>query len=328
MKISQDRFFTVGNALKIPQEQLASFWSELDKNDETTPFSKYLFYFGSLIIMASMTWLMNVGWEIFGGGGLFLMALAYALIFFIAGASLWNKKGMRIPAGLFTTIAVTMVPLAIYGLETYFEMWPQESDYPDFYTTIKGQWIYMEIGTILIGLITLTFFPFAFTLVPILIAGWFLTMDIVPYFAGPDTDWKQKYWILVFYGLFLIVLGFLFDRKNRYDFGFWTYLFGTLSFFIGVNCLVWDKGEGILLLYLVISLFMMILSIILDRQVLMVFGAFGFFGYLSHLAYEVFKDSPLFPFILSFIGLLIIYLGILYQRNLPTLKSKLRSFLN
>ncbi len=94
MKISQERFFSIGKDLKFSEEKLAALWSELEKEDERAPFSKYLFYFGSIIIIASMTWLMNLGWEVFGGGGLFLIALAYALIFLTSGAKLWNKKGM------------------------------------------------------------------------------------------------------------------------------------------------------------------------------------------------------------------------------------------
>jgi hypothetical protein len=44
-------------------------------------------------------------------------------------------------------------------------------------------------------------------------------------------------------------------------------------------------------------------------------GALGVFMYLGHLSYEVFKDSMMFPFALSVLGLLIIFLGIKYQRN-------------
>jgi hypothetical protein len=55
----------------------------------------------------------------------------------------------------------------------------------------------------------------------------------------------------------------------------------------------------------------------------MVLGAFGAFLYFGHLAHEIFKDSVWFPFILSFIGLAIIYLGILYQRNIEWMESKI-----
>ncbi len=46
----------------------------------------------------------------------------------------------------------------------------------------------------------------------------------------------------------------------------------------------------------------------------MVFGALGCF-YLGHLASDVFKDSWLFPVALSMIGLDVIYLGVVWQKN-------------
>jgi hypothetical protein len=59
----------------------------------------------------------------------------------------------------------------------------------------------------------------------------------------------------------------------------------------------------------------MLLSVLLQRRVFIVFGAVGVFGYVGYLAYRVFKDSLLFPFALTLVGLFVIFLGITYQRN-------------
>jgi len=59
----------------------------------------------------------------------------------------------------------------------------------------------------------------------------------------------------------------------------------------------------------------MVLSVLLQRRVFIVFGALGVFGYLGYLAHRVFRDSLLFPFALSLLGILVIYLGIKYQRH-------------
>jgi hypothetical protein len=341
MKISKDNFFSVGEDLKIPQGQIEAFWSSLEKFEtqpESTPFSKYLFYLGAMIVISAMTWFMSLGWEWFGGGGIFLIATAYALIFTLVGALNWNKKGLRIPSGLLITMAVCMVPLAIYGLETYFNVWP--SNYPgkyhDFYNWIKGSWIFMEIGTIIAGAIALWFFPFPFLTAPLFFSVWFLTMDILPLVLSAESTWEQKCWASLFLGLGMIVVGFIVDRKKKEDYGFWSYLFGTFTFWASLNCLVWDKGEFVLFIYLLINIAMMLLSILLRRTVFMVFGALGAFIYLSHLAHEIFQDSIWFPFVLSFIGLAIIYLGVLYQRNMKwierglfeNLPSGIRSFLD
>ena len=49
--------------------------------------------------------------------------------------------------------------------------------------------------------------------------------------------------------------------------------------------------------------------------------------YLGHLSGKVFKDSLLFPFALSLIGLAIIWVGVLWQRREAELTARLRGFL-
>lgn len=331
MKITKDSFFSVGSDLKIPKEQVEAFWNGLEKWEETpqtTSFTKYLYYFGALIVIAAMTFLMNHSWLRFGGGGLFLIASAYTFVLLLIGFLCWNKKRLRIPAGLLITIAICMVPLAIFGLETYWNIWPRDypGEYLDFYQWIRASWIYMEIGTILAGLIALYFFPFPFLTVPIFIAFWFLTLDIIPLIFKTGLT---KDWITLCFGLVSLAIGFFLDRRKKEDFGFWCYLFGALGFWVALNGLVWDwqRNEAILLIYLAINLLMMGLSIFLRRNVLMILGVLGVFIYLFHLAQDLFKDSIWFPFVLSFIGLAIIYLGVLYQRNMQWIEKKLLEIL-
>lgn len=327
MNISKENFFLVASDLNISKAQMEAFWKELEKFDqESSGFSKYLFYLGAMVIISAMTWFMNWSWERFGGGGIFLLAVIYALIFTTMGSALWKKKGLKIPAGLFITIAVCMVPLAIYGLEIYFNILPSDlgEKYGEYYSSVQGKWIFMELGTIVAGAIALYFFPFPFLTAPIFFAAWFLTMDIVPAIFGKEISWEQKCWITLYFGIALIAIGFAIDFFKKRDYAFWSYLFGTLSFWGGLNCLVWDKGEIILFIYLLINLAMMCLSILIRRNVLMIFGAIGVFAYLGHLAYDIFEDSILFPLVLSFIGLGIIYMGILYQRNAKSIEKKMQ----
>lgn len=79
--------------------------------------------------------------------------------------------------------------------------------------------------------------------------------------------------------------------------------------------------------YLCINLTMIALGALLSRRVFAVFGGLGAAGYLGHLAYDVFKDSMMFPFVLTVIGLGLIYLGIVWQRHEETISSKLRGLL-
>ncbi len=53
----------------------------------------------------------------------------------------------------------------------------------------------------------------------------------------------------------------------------------------------------------------------------MVFGVIGIGEFLSRLSYELFKDSKLFPFALTLIGLLIIASGIMYQKKRHSIEN-------
>ena len=79
-------------------------------------FTNVLYYLGGLIAIGAMTLFMNLGWESFGGWGIFFISLAYAGI----GLKLTDKfrqSGHAVPAGICATFAVALTPLAIYGLQ-------------------------------------------------------------------------------------------------------------------------------------------------------------------------------------------------------------------
>ncbi|WP_075883382.1 hypothetical protein [Candidatus Protochlamydia sp. W-9] len=324
MKISKENFFSVGSDVNIPIEQLQVFWKLLEKVHhfsklpyQYSTLTQLLFFLGILILISAMSWLMSMGWEMFGGGGIFFISFGYAVLFILIGQSLWNKERLRMPAGLFITLAVCMIPLAIYGLETYFnfESLYDHSHNSDFYVLLDREWIFIELGTMLAGGIALFFFPSPLIIVPIFFATGFLTMDVAPLLFGHQLNWEQQRWIALCLGVIWMTAGRIFDKRKMPDYASWSYLFGTLFFWGSLNALVWDKGEFTLFLYFLINLLMMLFSILLKRNVLMIAGTTGVFIYLSYQAHVIFKNSVSFPFILSFIGLGLVYLSILYQKN-------------
>ena len=70
---------------------------------------------------------------------------------------------------------------------------------------------------------------------------------------------------------------------------------------------------------------MIVVSVLLRQRVFLVFGALGVLGYLGHLSYRVFEDSLLFPVVLTIAGILLIYLGVLFQRHSKTIAASLRA---
>jgi hypothetical protein len=135
----------------------------------------------------------------------------------------------------------------------------------------------------------------------------------------------QKKWFSIAFGLVMMGLTYAADlRRKQTDLAFWGYLFGLMAFWGGLTAMNSDSELG-KFIYCLINLGLIGVSLILRRQTFVVFGGLGVIIYLVHLSSEVFADSLAFPFVLSFLGLGIIYLGVLYRRQGPLLEKWTRA---
>jgi hypothetical protein len=321
MKISKSDLSRAATQSLITTEQADRLWEALERSPSATQ-SKFdvanvAYYFGALVVMSALGWLMNLGWEQYGGTGIFLLATIYALLFVFAGRTLWYKENLKIPGGLLFTLAVWMTPLAIYGLERMTGLWPQGSpdNFQSYHIWIKGSWIVMEVGTILAGLIALKFIRFPFLTFPVAFSLWYMSMDLTPFLVGRrDFTWHERLWVSLCFGLLVLLVAYAVDRRTKDDYAFWGYLFGLMAFWGGLSLM--ESGvEWKKFLYCLINVGLIFLAVFLQRRVFIVFGACGVFGYLAHLSYDVFKNSFLFPLVLSFLGLVVIFVGVQYQRH-------------
>src|SRR5829696_3008665 len=151
-----------------------------------------LWYGGALIVIGAMSLFASLAFAQLGGGVLTAVALAYALIFALAGEAFW-RRGPRTPGGLMFAVAVAMAPLAVYGFQHAFGLWGAFEDpgnYRDFFHWVRGGWLPMELATILAGVGALWFRRFAFILAIVAFALWFLSMDLTAWvFQTDDFTW-------------------------------------------------------------------------------------------------------------------------------------------
>ncbi|MEH1891924.1 MAG: DUF2157 domain-containing protein [Nostoc sp.] len=323
MKIYKEDLQSAASQGLISPEQVDALWDALSERNSDRPqfnFANVAFYFGALIVISAMTWFMVLAWESFGGGGIFLLASIYAFCFVIMGRRLWFDQNLKVPGGLLFTIAVCMTPLAIYGLQRWTGFWIQTDPgtYRDYYHWIKGSWFFMEVGTIIAALVALKFVRFPFLTAPIAFSLYFISMDLTPLLFGKtDFSWKQRLLVSMWFGIACLIVAYLVDIRTRRrdgDFAFWLYLFGLIPFWFSLS-FMGDSNELQKFIYCLINLGLMVLSVLLRRKVFIVFGAIGVFGYFGYLASTVFKNALLFPIVLTILGIFVIYLGILYQRN-------------
>lgn len=286
------------------------------------------YYFGALLIMSAMGWLLSEAWMRIGDSALLLVSLVYIGGLTLVGL-LMQRRGQTIPAGVLGAVAVSIVPLAVFAVERLTGFWPMDdsqSNYHNYYAYVQGGWLLMEAATVVAGLLMLRLIPFPFIVMPIAVALWFMSMDLSEWIYGDGFSWDQRRTVSLWFGLALLVVFLVVDGRTRKDYAFWGYLAGLLAFWLGLTLMDSDTELG-RALYCLVNIGLMGLAVVLRRPMFMVFGAIGVAAYLGYLSYKVFADSLLFPVVLTLIGLGIIGLGLVYQKHRDSLTTRLRAHL-
>ena len=294
-------------------------------------FVHVLYYLGGMIAIGAMSLFMTLGWNSMGGWFGCVCAVFYAMLA-LALAHWFLARKLEIPAGIRATLAVVMVPLAIFAAQMALGYWGEDKPYRDFHVYIDWRWVIMELGTLAIGAILLWRYRFPFMLMPISVTLWYMSMDFAAFLlqtqdAPYDYDWELRKFVSLYFGLAMTLLAFWVDLRSRFsrDYAFWLYLFGVLTFWGGLSSMdsgsAWGK-----LAYCGINVAMILIGTVLGRRVFAVFGGLGVAFYLGDLSWHAFRDSLLFPFALSLLGLAIIALGVRWQRREAQWAASLRRF--
>ena len=328
MQISKrqlDQLVGAGVIDDVTAQRIVAYFDRTDTDRPRFDLSHTAYYLGALVVMSALGWFMNEAWSRYGGWVLTIVAVSYATAFWLAGDSLWRQPGLKQPGGLLFTLAVWMVPLAVFGVQYALGWWPREAraSYQAYYPRISGSWVAMEAATILAAGVALRFRRFPFLTFPLAFALWFLSLDlaalIVPTHAANMLTagsglhtlvFERKREITVLFGATVLGLTYLLDRRTDEDYAFWLYLFGLVAYWGALS----SAGVGSVA-YCLINLGLILVAVLLQRKTFVVFGAIGLYGYLGHLAFEVFRDSLFFPAALTALGIAIIGLGVLYRKQ-------------
>ena len=323
----------------LGEQQARALWDFLVQREQETPSFKpahILYYLGGLIAIGAMTLFMTLGWERFGGGGLVLISLVYCVAALLLTEFFLSRRHLAIPAGITATLAVVMVPLGVYGAQHLLGFWPSDGSrawaYRDYHTHIDWRWLLMELATLAAGAVALWRYRLPFLVMPVAVTLWYMSMDLASFLlqqqdVAYDYDWELRKLVSLYFGLAMTLLAFWVDLRSRFsrDYAFWLYLFGVLTFWGGLSSMD-SASEWGKLAYCGINVAMILIGTVLGRRVFAVFGGLGVAFYLGDLSWNVFRDSLLFPFALSLIGLAIIALGVRWQRREAQWAESLRRF--
>ncbi|GHV95835.1 hypothetical protein AGMMS50293_21550 [Spirochaetia bacterium] len=305
------------------QEQMDSFKLFIrNSSSQVSKLMKLLYYGGGFLIISAMTWLIGSSLSAFGYGGIVAFVSIYFVVFLIAGYIVFFKNHLEIAGGILFSVSIALIPLLVFSILKLCDFWDAATQYDDFYIWIKGKFIVLELSAIAIAIPILlkTKFPFIFFLISF--ALWFLSMDIVPILIEETKiTWTERAIISRIFGFAMIIIGYLLDIKYEKDYSFWLYLFGLLTLTAGFS-VFYNSDDKMFIILGVIHIVMIFVSILLDRNVFLVFGTIGVIELLGRLSYEYFKGIFLFPFCLTIIGVLLICFGVCYQKN----KEKIYNF--
>ena len=307
-------------------QALLSFLQQQPQSRGSFQLAHVAFYFGALLIMGAMGWLLTEAWMRVGDWALLMIAVLYITLLTLFAVGL-QRRDQPIAGGVLGAVAVSIVPLAVFAIERLLGWWPlddAQTDYHQYYTYVQGGWLLMEAATVVAGLLMLRLIPFPFIVMPIALALWFMSMDLSEWFYGSPFSWEQRRIVSLWFGLALLLVFLVVDGRTRRDYAFWGYLAGLAAFWGGLTLM--DSGSELgKALYCLINLGLMAVAVLLRRPVFMVFGSMGVAAYLGYLSYEVFAESLLFPLVLTLIGLGVIGLGVLYQQHRQALSKRLRA---
>jgi len=116
-------------------QALLAFLRQQPESRASFQLAHVAFYFGALLIMGAMGWLLTEAWMRIGDGALLAIALLY-----IAGITLFalslQRRNQPVAAGVLAAVAVSIVPLAVFAIERLAGWWPlddAQGDYHQYY---------------------------------------------------------------------------------------------------------------------------------------------------------------------------------------------------
>ena len=299
-------------------------------------FTHVLYYFGGMLAIGAMTLFMTLGWELFGAWGVLLLSVGYA-VGAVAVARHLQRRHLHIPAGILATIAVCLVPLAAWSLQSGLGLWPEggPDSYRDYHRFIDWRWLTLELATLAAAVVMLWWLRLPFMVMPVAVTLWYLNMDLAHMLMQKDGfDWAFTRDVSLVFGQATCAIAvwvdlrsrLAVDPRDRQDFAFWLYLFGALMFWCGLSLRESDS-ELAKAGYAALNVALVFLGAAIGRRVFTVLGAIGVAGYLGYLSYKVFADSLLFPFVLTLLGLGIVAVGIWWQRREARIHARLAGWL-
>ena len=277
-------------------------WAELsDRSVQPFEARRMFMWFGGVLALLSATVLLGTAGVTFGAVG-FAFVLTLVMTGVLGAGWYLKQNDQHLAGGLLATVFLGLVPLLVFSVTDLIGLRGDGFfNYDGFYHYIDSQWVWMEIITILLGLVVVWKFDFGFATLPPTIAAYFFAMDFGELVSNAGFETLA---IAVGFGIgaILLALAVALQRSGKVGHATWLLIYGLLSVLFGASQ-VTNGGTAGALLYLLLGLAFIVFGWAIKRAIPITIGGLTTTCAISYFAFDYFNDSILFSLVLFAIGI-------------------------
>ncbi|HSA58035.1 MAG TPA: hypothetical protein VLE53_20140 [Gemmatimonadaceae bacterium] len=291
---------------------------------------------GALLVIFAAAWFLVERWRALGPAGVLAVSGIYAVALAAVARGL-ARSGFREAAGITAMLAVALVPVAVWALQSLSGWWPEqpwgEPVYPIYPPAEAQRALVASLATILAGLLVLRRASWVAMSLPL--SGALLAVGLsLPRALTEELAPLLERWTLLTTALALCATADMIDRAQgwpqqrqgggRGDFAFTFWLLGLVA---GAAAMLafWPTMGGLRHALPLLSLLLVFAALFLRRRTHLVFGIVVAFLYLLYLAGEVFEEAAVFPIVLAVLGGGVILTTVWLQRRFPALVARVNA---
>lgn len=227
----------------IPDRAFFAIWSS----------SAFLFYLGTLVVLAAVLWLL----ESLNGPGSDLGLVGWttlALAALLAVAGRLRRAEMPILAGLAAFAGLIVFAVWVGSILDWLGFAPEESG-SFFQREFEAPLLVIEGSIVAAGLAAVRVFRFPLLMLPVALVAWYGLVDNVSLLVGSPGDDAHAVFAIIF-GLLLVAAGLWLDRTDRAPYAFWPHVVGSVAAgggileLLGSDDWAWALGGLIALVYI------------------------------------------------------------------------------
>jgi len=304
------------------------FYQNENESKQVPTVVKVFYYIGGFIMLCAMVALMSDTVQHSTYAMILMLGTLYAGLFLGVGEFLW-RKNEKLPAGILYFLFVAAIGLIIMDIEKMTGFFPHFSDMdkiPNYWDLCRFPVIVLSSLTIVANTILQKFRPVSLLALPTIFCSYAIFMTIVDFIYGYKNITPKIFFTSnMIFGAGLSIIGFIKDRLTKADYSMWMYLVGAAEFFMytmflldALNIGVWQTQ----LVCFILSLIYIFIGLMIQRKPFSIIGIMGVIEYIMYLEFDNIKNhTSLLTSVVLITGLIILYAGVIYSKNVDKLRS-------